>query len=95
MIKKMAAEKKKIKTHQDGIISIEQDMKIGVVRGDFRVQITEDGRIWVYLNGRVLIRFAPNSRYQSILNSNTFECPKCNEIVFHGHSHICKINTEG
>lgn len=88
------AVKNKIKpydeTHQDGIISIEQDMKIGVVRGDIGIQIAEDGRIWVCLNGRTLIRFAPNSRYQSVLNSNTFECSKCNEIVSHGHSHICK-----
>lgn len=77
-------------THQDGVISIEQNIEIGAVHGDLGIQIASDGRIWVCLNGKALIRFAPNSRYQSILNSNSFTCQKCNEIVFHGDSHKCR-----
>lgn len=57
------AVKKKInpydETHQDGIISIEQNMEIGAVRGDLGIQIASDGRIWVCLNGQALIRFQP------------------------------------
>ncbi|MGD9156872.1 MAG: hypothetical protein PVG39_00560 [Desulfobacteraceae bacterium] len=91
----MAIEKKKIKpydeTHQDGIISIEQDMKISAVHGDFGIQIAEDGRIWICMNGQALIRFKPfHNKYDSMMNSTSYTCKKCNQIVFAGQEHKCK-----
>lgn len=44
-------------THQQGVISIEQDIESGVIRGDFGIQIAKDGRVWVCIDGRAVIRF--------------------------------------
>ncbi len=44
-------------THQQGYISIEQVMKPGMIKGDLGIQIAKDGRIWVCVNGKALIRF--------------------------------------
>ena len=53
--------------HQHGIISIENkdmilgrslDFNQGIV-GDFGIQIAEDGRVWVCVNGISFIRFKP------------------------------------
>jgi streptogramin lyase len=48
-------------THQVGYLSIEQDLKSGMIEGDVGIQVAEDGRIWVCLNGQSLLRFKPSS----------------------------------
>jgi len=50
-------------TQQEGVVSIEQDMKIGAIRGTFGIQVAKDGRVWVCINGQALIRFLPNSKF--------------------------------
>lgn len=49
-------------THKYGLISFEQEIKQGSMKGDFGIQIAEDGRIWICLNGQALIRFKPLKR---------------------------------
>lgn len=46
-------------THQQGIISIENEMPHGAIKGDIGIQIATDGRIWVCINGVAFIRFKP------------------------------------
>lgn len=46
-------------THQQGIISIENEMPHGSIKGDIGIQIATDGRIWVCINGIGFIRFRP------------------------------------
>lgn len=57
---------KKIKeyqeTHQFGRISIENVPDDRVIEGDLGVQIAEDGRIWVCINGIAFIRFKPSKQ---------------------------------
>lgn len=48
-------------THQQGNISIEQDIKQGLIEGDIGIQIAKDGRIWVCIDGIALLRFNPTS----------------------------------
>ena len=48
--------------HQQGFISFEQDIKAGGRTGDIGVQISEDGRIWICIDGKALIRFKPALR---------------------------------
>ena len=46
-------------THQKGFMSIEQDLKKLSKIVDFGIQIAEDGRIWICINGQSAIRFNP------------------------------------
>jgi hypothetical protein len=46
-------------THQQGLITIEQDLRTGGMEGDFGIQIAADGRIWICINGIAVIRFKP------------------------------------
>lgn len=52
-------------THQRGMISIE-NIKIVLldlsqsIHGDFGIQIANDGRVWVCINGVAFLRFKPN-----------------------------------
>jgi hypothetical protein len=46
-------------THQQGLISIEQNLITGGLMGDFGIQIAEDGRVWICINGIAAIRFKP------------------------------------
>ena len=46
-------------THQLGHISFEQDIKAGQRAGDLGVQIAKDGRVWICIDGKALIRFRP------------------------------------
>lgn len=46
-------------THQKGYISIEKDLWEGGLEGDFGIQIAEDGRIWICIDGISTIRFKP------------------------------------
>ena len=50
-------------THQQGMISFEQDIQMGAVEGDIGIQIAKDGRIWICVNGQALIRFKPKDQY--------------------------------
>jgi hypothetical protein len=50
-------------THLQGHISIEQPLKAGLIKGDFGVQIAEDGRVWICIDGIAAIRFKPFSEY--------------------------------
>lgn len=57
-------------THQQGLITIEQNLKIGAMEGDFGIQIAKDGRIWICINGVALIRFKPlNIAYTKEVNN--------------------------
>ena len=53
-------------THWQGLISIEQDIKQGFSKGDIGIQIAEDGRIWICINGQSLLRFLPDRKMSSI-----------------------------
>lgn len=44
-------------THQWGSISIEQDLVRGCINGDLGVQVASDGRVWICIDGKALIRF--------------------------------------
>ena len=46
-------------THLQGVISIEQLLVCGQIKGDFGIQIAEDGRVWICINGIAAIRFRP------------------------------------
>ena len=49
-------------THQQGILSMESN-GFGanlVLQGDFGVQIAEDGRVWICVDGKAFLRFKPN-----------------------------------
>lgn len=50
-------------THQKGYISFEQNIFQKMIQGDIGIQIAEDGRIWVCVNGKALIRFKPYNNY--------------------------------
>ena len=46
-------------THQNGMIEINSDFKQQTIIGDFGIQIAEDGRVWICINGVAFIRFKP------------------------------------
>jgi len=46
-------------SHQKGVVLIEQELKKGVIIADLGIQIAEDGRVWLCVNGKALIRFTP------------------------------------
>lgn len=46
-------------THQKGLISFEQDIKAGGIKGDFGIQVAKDGRVWICVDGEALLRFKP------------------------------------
>jgi len=48
--------------HMEGFMSIEKDMKISGQIVDFGIQIAEDGRVWICIDGQALIRFRPKER---------------------------------
>jgi len=48
-------------THQQGTITFEnREMFSRVIQGDFGIQIAEDGRVWICINGIAAIRFSPH-----------------------------------
>ncbi len=47
-------------THMTGLISFEQSINQGMIKGDFGIQIAKDGRIWICVDGKALIRFKPS-----------------------------------
>lgn len=46
-------------THQKGIISIETIPEKKLFEGDLGVQIADDGRVWICINGIAFLRFRP------------------------------------
>jgi hypothetical protein len=48
-------------THQQGFITFEKEMKVGYMDADVGIQIAEDGRIWLCINGEAAIRFRPKN----------------------------------
>ena len=46
-------------THQQGLITFEQDIKASGIKGDLGIQVAGDGRVWVCVDGVALIRFRP------------------------------------
>jgi len=46
--------------HSQGIISIENIPKETMIKGDLGIQIAEDGKVWICINGFAFIRFKPN-----------------------------------
>ena len=55
-------------THEQGLISFEQNIKQGSIKGDFGIQIAKDGRVWICVDGQALIRFKPLK--ENILKEN-------------------------
>ena len=59
-------------THMDGIISLEhnpfttRDDREKMIKGDFGVQIAEDGRVWICINGIAFVRFTPTNKYKAV-----------------------------
>ena len=51
-------------THQSGTVSLEnvpdELVNSRYMRGDFGIQIAEDGRVWICINGIAFIRFSPH-----------------------------------
>ena len=45
-------------THMKGFLSIESEIKDSKIC-DFGIQIAEDGRVWICINGVSFIRFKP------------------------------------
>ena len=45
-------------THITGHLSVEAEFS-SLVNCDFGIQISEDGRIWICINGQAFIRFKP------------------------------------
>jgi len=49
-------------THMLGYLSIEQIPTGSIVERDFGIQVAEDGRVWICIDGIAFIRFNPNIR---------------------------------
>lgn len=45
--------------HQTGHLSVERPLLRGLKECDFGVQIAEDGRVWVCIDGEAFLRFSP------------------------------------
>jgi hypothetical protein len=46
-------------THQQGNIFFEQSIEQSVLFGDLGIQVAEDGRVWICVDNKALIRFTP------------------------------------
>ena len=81
-------------THLEGDIYIECSPDETALHGDLGIQIASDGRIWICINGKTLLRFKPrrislewtNMRSKQISNE---QCPYIESI---NGRHICSIN---
>ncbi len=45
--------------HAQGLITFEQDVKAGGLKGDISIRIADDGRVWINVDGIALLRFRP------------------------------------
>ena len=50
--------------HQEGVLSVECDLDVGMHPGDVGIQIAVDGRIWICYEGQAFIRFKPFTQGQ-------------------------------
>ena len=57
----MAKLKEYSESHEHGMIQIEKSIYAGGYKGDFGIQISKDGRVWICLNGITILRFKPLS----------------------------------
>jgi hypothetical protein len=48
--------------HGTGVVFIEQDLLRQVIHGDLGIQIGADGRVWICLDHKALIRFTPDEK---------------------------------
>ena len=46
-------------THVNGLIIIENIPEFSVQGGDLGIQISDDGRVWICINGIAFLRFSP------------------------------------
>ena len=59
-----------------GIISLENNPFINegewngtenrVIKGDFGIQIAQDGRVWICIDGIAFVRFTPTNKYKAV-----------------------------
>jgi len=70
-------------THQQGFLSVEATIDLSLSDCDFGIQIADDGRIWVCVDGVAFLRFKP--KYEKDL----CECQH-HEISFKGGSDYCQ-----
>ena len=57
-------------THQIGVLSIELDTGPKIIYGHVGVQISIDGRIWICIDGKSILRFKPLSENMMKIISN-------------------------
>ena len=55
-------------THQKGYLSVESTTESGECN-DFGIQIAEDGRVWICVDGMALLRFRPIMKEKAIKES--------------------------
>ena len=55
-------------THVRGFLSVEAHIT-SLLDCDFGIQIAEDGRVWIYLNGAALLKFKPHPKKGERLNT--------------------------
>ena len=58
-------------THMDGTILLEGSalsyrQTPQMIQGDFGIEIAEDGRIWICVNGVSFLRFSPTGKYVAV-----------------------------
>jgi hypothetical protein len=49
-------------THQVGSITIDKIPRSLRIKGDLGIQIAEDGRVWICINGESFMRFRPENQ---------------------------------
>lgn len=48
-------------THSQGVINIETVPPQSILSRDLGIQISEDGRVWICIDGLAFLRFNPNN----------------------------------
>ena len=51
--------------HLQGFLSVEKELPIGTSYADLGVQISEDGRVWICINGEAVIRFKSTQAFEA------------------------------
>jgi len=72
----------------DGIISFEQDIQIKQTKGSLGIQVSEDGKVWVCIDGQALIRFKPDPLKKATLLSCPFCGNKPNGLKYNGEEYF-------
>ena len=70
--------KKRVKaypeTHQQGFLSVEATLESST-NCDFGIQIADDGRVWICVNGQAFLRFKPREENKAI--DKFWRCEEC------------------